>query len=385
VLDALPVSVNGKLDRVALPVPDYAGGSGGGRRRLPVGEREEVLCVLFAEVLGLDREAVGPDDNFFDLGGHSLLATRLISRAGELPGFALTLPDLFRTPSAAGLAARPVRSAAESVTGLLAPVLTLRAGTSPEPEAPLWCVHIGNGLSWCYSALVAPLSDGRPVHTLQSPGLQGQGRPVDISVDALIDQHLARIREVQPEGPYHLLGWSMGGMLAHSIAAELRRQGAVVGSLTMIDSHVAPLGPNPGPPTREQIRALAFDGVPLPPQAGAAEILAVLRREGSPLGALDEASIEALERVAATNARLLSTFEPQYFDGDVFFIEAVGDPDAPVGTAAAWAEHTSGELRVLQVVEHHERLLQPEAIAAYAPALTEYLHIRTESSQALLR
>jgi len=98
VLDELPLTVNGKLDRRALPAPGYAPAAA---YRAPATPREEVLCGIFADILGVAR--VGLDDSFFELGGHSLLATRLISRIASALDVSVSIAEFFETPTVDGV------------------------------------------------------------------------------------------------------------------------------------------------------------------------------------------------------------------------------------------------------------------------------------------
>ncbi|MGC5563594.1 amino acid adenylation domain-containing protein [Streptomyces sp. FR-108] len=129
-VEAMPTTMNGKLDRAALPEPDRVAHA----VREPRSPREEILCELFAEVLGVPR--VGIDDHFFDLGGHSLLALRLLSRIRSVLGEGFELRDLFAEPTVAGLA---------RLTGAARPALTVRAGADPVPlsfaQRRLWFLN----------------------------------------------------------------------------------------------------------------------------------------------------------------------------------------------------------------------------------------------------
>ncbi len=354
VLDTVPLSPNGKVDRRALPVPDFAGAAGSGTPRGPV---EELLCGLFAEVLGLPR--VGVDDDFFALGGHSLLAARLAARVREATGVALSVRQVFEAPTVA-LMAEHTESGSTPETDFDVLLPLRRGGTRP----PLFCVHPVMGLSWVYSRLLANLDPELPVFGLQARTITEADR-APASIEEMADDYVEALRRVQPTGPYSLLGWSFGGVVCHAMAARLQELGERVDLLVMLDSRV-PSGalPDPGHDEdsllAEQMRRAGLDEDALNRYLAGLEPAVrdrMLRRE------------RGIARAAVHNNAVLRTFVPGRIEGDVLFFTA-GEGTA---VAESWQKHVTGRVLNHNIPCAHRDMLTPQPVARLAELITRHI------------
>jgi amino acid adenylation domain-containing protein len=363
-LDELPLTAHGKLDRKALPEPVLPSSTS---EEKPASAAEEVVAGLFADLLGLP--AVGRNDSFFDLGGHSLLATQLAKRIGEAFDCDVPVPLLFEAPTVAALTARLLAGAAPTQQSL-AVLLPLREGTGERAAGggtpALFCVHPGEGMSWCYAGLLRYLDASVPVYGIQARGLTGDGK-LPASLGEAAADYLRQIRAVQPAGPYFLLGWSYGGVVAQAIATRLQADGQEVRMLALLDSYPAPQIPAQQV-SQQEILALAFAGLDVPDSAGltATDLQAELRQRGSALGELSDQELTDVLRVTENNVRLLLSFEPDLYHGSALLFQAAreGENDE---RAKRWQPYLAGGVATHLIDSTHFRMTSPEALSDIGP------------------
>lgn len=229
VLDALPVNLNQKVDRRALPPPDEQALARPGTLVAATDPCERQLLAIWTRLL--HSEAIGVEDSFFDVGGDSLSAVGLMVEIERQFGKALPLSTLLTEPTVAGLA-RVLRAGPEKAQGNFVP---LRTGGA---RAPVFFVHDGDGETLPYRTLAHRLGKGHPVYGIQPKSRQGypmlHSRLADIA-----DEYTREILRIWPSGPYLLGGLCIGGFIAFEIARRLRAAGRTVGMVALIDvAHV---------------------------------------------------------------------------------------------------------------------------------------------------
>ena len=225
-LAALPLNNNGKLDRHALPAPD-ASAVASQKFAAPQGKWETAVATIWQELLELDR--VGRDDNFFDIGGHSLLGVLLLSRLSQEFGLDVPLRELFVHPTLREFAAAIGTDAKRS--GFRNLVLIRPTGS----ELPLFLIHPSEGEVGYARTLANALDAAVPVYGVAASGL-AEGEVPLTSIEEMAAQYLREIRQVQPDGPYRIAGWSAGGTIAYEIAHQLIGADQTVEFLGLIDT-----------------------------------------------------------------------------------------------------------------------------------------------------
>ncbi|WP_434599555.1 non-ribosomal peptide synthetase [Streptomyces sp. A5-4] len=342
-----PLMPNGKLDRAALPAPVYEQSG-----RAPRDAREEALCALFAEVLGVD--SVGVDDGFFDLGGHSLLATRLVSRVRKTLGVELSIRTLFAAPTVTALAKRLDGVSREAGLDVLLPLR--REGRN----RPLFCVHAASGLAWPYARLLPHLDPDVPVYGLQSRSVGAPETGVPKLADMVRD-YADRIRSVQKEGPYRLLGWSVGGNIAFAAAAHLIAEGERIEFLALLDSYLP--GNTTALPDSDEMLRDVLGGIGFSADGG----------PGEQLVSLGERAVEGVRLAADCAVEVLRTVPPHSSDIDIVYFRAAADGPRDGVLPGSWAAFGGGRFTMHDIDCGHYRMMDPAPLADICRALSEHV------------
>jgi amino acid adenylation domain-containing protein len=234
VLDKLPLSPNGKVDRKALPAPGPERPELGQPLVAPRDDIERRLTRIWEEVLEI--QPIGVRDDFFELGAHSLQAPRLFARIQDEFGKELPMALALQAPTIEQLAvvlrngsAAPCRH--ESASGWTSLVPIQPKGTRP----PFFIVHGGAGLVLGYYNIARCLDPDQPLYGLQALGVDGRPSP-HATVEEMAAHYVAEVRSCQPTGPYYLGGYCFGGMVAYEMAQQLRRQGEQVALVACINA-----------------------------------------------------------------------------------------------------------------------------------------------------
>ncbi|MBD1919977.1 amino acid adenylation domain-containing protein [Microcoleus sp. FACHB-831] len=226
-LDALPLTPNGKVDRLSLPAPDQQGSNMERALVAPRNALELELTQIWEKILGI--KPISVTDNFFELGGHSLLAAQIFASIDKKFGKSLPLAILFELPTIEQLAT--LLGEGEKSVSRRSLVAIQPKGSKP----PLFCLHGAGGHVLNYRDLGRYLDASQPVYGLQDERLEAK-QVHQLPIEEMAIEYIKEIRTIQPSGPYFLVGYSFGGLVAYEMAQQLHAAGEKVAMLTLLDT-----------------------------------------------------------------------------------------------------------------------------------------------------
>jgi thioesterase domain-containing protein len=266
------------------------------------------------------------------------------------------------------------RAIAKAAGGTLELVMPMRVGG----DGPLlFCAPPMVGLSWCYLALLPHVDAKYPLYGLQSRGLR-RPEPLPTSMQEMARDYADQIRTIQPSGPYHLLGMSLGGNFAFAIAEEFERRGEQIGLLVILDANLANLDAIEVEPWEIYNLVLAWFGyvpalTPADPDPDARMVELVRRRPGLGLDEWPEQRLRALQRVIKNNVAVARAHQPGRVHCPLLFFSAVQNMPTLEEKLDNWRSFVDGPIQAVELDCHHRYMLLPEPLAQLGPALSDRL------------
>ena len=376
-LGAMPLTPNGKVDRRALPAPDQVSVQTAAEFVDPRDALEIQLAQMWQELLGIRR--VGVRDNFFALGGNSLLAVRLMGRIEQTCGKSIPLDTLFQAATVEHLASilRQEETPPQSLLVAVQP-----QGSRP----PFFCIHPIGGNVVCYAELARCLGTDQPFYGLRARGLKGEESFA--SIEAMAARYVDEIRALEPEGPYLLGGWSLGGLVAFEMAQQLQIQAQTIGLLALLDVEPRELGededsPHPAELFLEDLASQFGKEMPflskrlrqLPRGRDWTDELSAFVLDHARMADvippdIGPVQIRDLSRVYMANARAARSYAPQVYPGRVTLFKAGERPVEPARDRdLGWGGLSAGGVEVHEVPGNHYTMLRQPNVQVVAERL----------------
>jgi thioesterase domain-containing protein len=252
---------------------------------------------------------------------------------------------------------------------------------------PLFCAHPAGGLSWNYAGLMREIEAQRPIYGLQAPGV-AHDVPYATSIKEMAEDYVNAIRQIQMQGPYHLLGWSFGGVVAYAMACRLQQMGERVALLGIMDSYPSTDARQSSPMTEEKLMkeiapmlGLDLGGLGDEPLNFTAIYLAA-KRAGQIPADFDERIARRNMEMLLHNSILEQRFRVSHYDGDIlFFFADVKDGEHRL--PSAWQPYITGNLEVHTVHCKHYEMTEPAPLKVIGKILDQRLREITSVTQAL--
>ena len=322
----------------------------------------EVLTPIWQRVLQLS--SVGINDNFFDLGGDSSLALELFNEIALVCGCELPPVVIYQAPTITALAALLEQPSALRIP----PLLLLKAGTE---DTPIFIAHGLGGSAMDFFQVVKYIHTSHAIYGMQAKGIDGVEEPLN-RIEDMARYSLDAVKEIQPHGPYRLIGFSLGGLVSLEMAQQLIAEGQKVELLAMLDSYphtnYLPLGQRARLTARQTWRWVA----------GKLQWLGVAAPYRT---AIEVPSLAAVQNFREANRVALERYRPRFYPGKINFIRAEIPTDYPADPSAVWS-HLAQEFKVDTVPGDHLGIMTIhfESLAAAISNLVEELPPQVSSS-----